>query len=239
MVWLPLLGLVSGPVIASLDSGGVTPPVTVSRVSRQRPAQPPQDCSGAILFLRHSNKIVSLRTDSNVTHVAVILRQGGMNWVYEATPARVRRRALSHYLLELSRLNERRKTPMEAWVLAPQARLATSESRALAVFLEGQLGRRYSVRGYVRQEPSAGVHCAELAAMALNKTESCHFGECYQVTPAELIARLAPKYTRPVKLTLPALPERTWRQRMSARWGGFRSWCGWAGGETIQWVSGS
>ena len=183
---------------------------------------------GTVLFLENSNKLVSGATDSSVTHVAMVLLVSAEPWVYEATPAKVRRLPLPEYMKEVTRLNERRKKPMRVFAVQPRRAYSKKEVEGMRKHLEAQLGRRYSVRGYVRDEPAEGVHCSELASITLNHSGRFRFTECHQITPARLANLLTAGYAKPMELTTPAPAKRSWCQRTSECWGDFVSWCGWA-----------
>ena len=53
-----------------------------------------------VVFLQKNNEVVELYTGSDKTHVGIIFSDAKNRWVYEATPAEVRRVALAHYLGE-------------------------------------------------------------------------------------------------------------------------------------------
>ena len=47
---------------------------------------------GTVIVLENSNAVVETYTGSEVTHVGLIVNEGGTVWVYEAAPAAVRSR---------------------------------------------------------------------------------------------------------------------------------------------------
>ena len=106
--------------------------------------------SGSVLILEHSNKPVSSFTGSAITHVALLMEIGGNPWVYEATPGKVRRVPLNTYRSELGELNERRSKKTRLWIMEPEDEFTRGQLLKLKAFLDSQLGRRYSVKGYVR-----------------------------------------------------------------------------------------
>ncbi len=116
---------------------------------------------GSLVVLLNSNKPVSSFTGSAVTHVALIGRVADSPWVYEATPAKVRRLPWAEYVEEVSSLNSRREEPMRVWVLEPKQQYSFEEVAALHRYFHTQLGRRYSVKGYLRGKAGDGIHCAE------------------------------------------------------------------------------
>src|SRR5207244_1398978 len=60
---------------------------------------------GTLLFLENCNSIVQRTTHGEIAHVALAFQEGGQRWVYEATPAKVRRLTVDDYFIELARLN--------------------------------------------------------------------------------------------------------------------------------------
>ena len=82
--------------------------------------------------------------------------------------------------------------------------------------LEQQLGKPYSVKDYVRDKPSDGVHCAELASTTLNASGRFKFEDCYRIHPAALYAAVDSGYAPAleVAITNSAVPE-SWAVRAS------------------------
>src|SRR5690606_18782057 len=134
---------------------------------------------GSLLFLENSNRFVELFTGDGVTHVAVVLHDGGTPYVYEATPGEVRRVPLKAYYAELGRINQGRDNDrkIRAWLAQPAEPLSAREVAAMRGYLNSQIGRRYSVKGYVRGS-SDGIHCAEYAAQALVKASQLELQRC-------------------------------------------------------------
>jgi hypothetical protein len=189
--------------------------------------------TGTLLYLQHSNPLVASWTQSDVTHVALAVQKEETTWVYEATPGQVRRVELESYLEELSRMNRGERRPMELWALAPIERFQEQECRKLQEFLDQQLGRRYSVRNYLRQRDGEGIHCGELAASALTETGRFHFKPFYSQAPGVLVERLRDHCQQPIQIAIPERSETpSWRTRTWQRWTAFRNWCPWACYET-------
>ena len=128
---------------------------------------------GTLLFLENCSSVVERATHGEIAHVALVFGENGQRWVYEATPARVRRVKLDDYLIDLARANQRRKEADEirAFALRPVPEYTPDEVANMRTYLESQLGRRYSVKNYVRGKPYDGIHCAELTASTLNASE--------------------------------------------------------------------
>lgn len=196
---------------------------------------------GSLLFLENCNSVVQWTGDGTVGHVAMLFNDDqGTTWVYEATPGRLRRVTLDDYLVELTQLNARRDDDdgIRALVLRPKRPYAEDEVTAMLEYLDVQIGRRYSVRNYVRKTPGDGMHCAELASSTLMRTGRLKFENCSKVHPAELRERIdrSGKYCKAEELAIEAeLPQLTWCQRASRRWSESWNWCKWSCGEAWAW----
>ena len=191
---------------------------------------------GTLLALHNSNKVVSRYTGSDVNHIAMIINVSGSPWVYEATPAEVRRVPLSTYYREIGELNARRHQPMQVWVHRPRRVYAPAQIACMKAFLNGQVGRRYSVKNYVRNRSSDGIHCAELAATTLTWSGRFEFEDPYQENPASLMVKVSEWYRPPVLASIRRpKPEGSWCSRSWQSWAGFFSWCNWAWHESWTW----
>src|SRR5262245_8714404 len=130
---------------------------------------PPPD--GTLLFLENCSSLVERATHGEIGHAALVFRNEGTCWVYEATPAKVRRVSLADYYAELARINARRdeKEKMRAWLLVPKTPYTAAEVAKMREYLDAQIGRRYSVRNYVRGKPG-GVHSANVGPVEVQVT---------------------------------------------------------------------
>jgi hypothetical protein len=190
---------------------------------------------GTVIALENGNRVVQYYTKSEVTQVALILNDGGKPWVYEATPHEVRKLMLADYYAELGEINRHRHTANQMRIRLYQPVRPYTDQQIIDVraYLNRQLGRRYSVKSYVRDKPSDGVHCAELVSTALTHTGREQFARAYAVNPSVLVSRIAPHHDAPLEVDLPDLePVDTWCRRSWNWWSGLYVWCGWACGET-------
>ncbi|MEX2174069.1 MAG: hypothetical protein WD872_06885 [Pirellulaceae bacterium] len=193
---------------------------------------------GTPLFLENCNSVVEYTTRGEIGHVSLAFNEGGETWVYEATPGEVRRIALADYYAELARINRRRDDDeqVRVWALRPRQAYTVDEVAKMRAFLSDQLGRRYSVRGYVRTKPGDGIHCAELASTALNRSGRYGFENCEKIHPQALYAALKPGHMAPQELTIPALAKKEpWCARAQRRTGEWFTWCGWSCQEAWSW----
>jgi hypothetical protein len=193
---------------------------------------------GTLLFLENCNSVVEYTTRGEIAHVALVFRDGGEPWVYEATPGKVRRVTVEDYFIELARLNQRRAgdDQIRAFALLPKAAYTDEEVGNMRSHLDQQLGRRYSVKNYVRGKPYDGIHCAELASSTLNQSGRYAFAECHKLNPQALYAAILPTHTPPELVAIPPLEsQEPWRQRVQRSCTGWFNWCRWSCREAWLW----
>jgi hypothetical protein len=186
---------------------------------------------GTLLFLENCSSVVERSTHGEIAHVAMVFGEASQRWVYEATPAKVRRVKIEDYLVELARSNERRKANDKIGVLAlrPQPEYSPDEAASMRTFLDRQLGRRYSVKNYVRGKPYDGIHCAELTASTLNASGRFAYSDCHKINPQSLYELVAATHAAPERLAIPALEvEEPWYVRMQRQSLGWWTWCRWS-----------
>lgn len=185
--------------------------------------------SGSLVVLEDSNKLVATWTDSNITHLGVLMHKDGQAWIYEATPGVVRRVGYTAYQRELSEQNRRRKQPIRMWIMQPQMPYSNAQLDRMQAYLDGQLGRRYSVKGYVQKRPVAGIHCAELASTALSKGERVIFASPHTQSPGAVCTEVSRVYRAAERIPLPVVPDTdSWCSQAWDEWFGFQAWCQWA-----------
>ncbi|MCI0357586.1 MAG: hypothetical protein L0211_03760 [Planctomycetaceae bacterium] len=213
--------------------------------------------SGSLIFLENVSSVVEFSTRGKIGHVALAFRDGSDTWIYEATPGKVRRVAAADYFAELARLNKRRDADdqMTAWLLKPKQPYTEDEIGKMREFLDGQIGRRYSLRNYVRgksdgahtaeigpvtievvlnveEKPGDGIHCAELASTTLSRTGRYDFKEFHKIHPQALYTVLLPTHFEPAQISVPQpVGKESWCLRAQRRCGEWWTWCGWSCGE--------
>jgi hypothetical protein len=201
-------------------------------------AAPPALTSGTLLFLENCNSVVERTTRGKIGHVALVMVDGNQSVIYEATPAQVRRVTTAEYYAELARLNQRRDDDdkIRVWAVPPKQAYSAAEVTRLRTYLDEQVGRRYSVRNFVRSKPGNGIHCAELASTALNETGRTSFDDCQHLHPQALYAAMLPLSAPPQEVAIgpPAVKE-SWCVRSQRRWSEWTTWCGWSCGEAWAW----
>jgi hypothetical protein len=195
---------------------------------------------GSLIFLENCNSVVEYSTKGKIGHVALVFNDADTCWVYEATPGEVRRVKLNDYYVELARINRRRDDDdqMRVWALQPTPAYSDAEAAAMREVLAGHLGRRYSLRNYVRTKPGDGIHCAELASTVLNASPRFVFENNAKIHPAALYSAIeaSPHYGPPEELTVaPLASKEPWCARAQRRTGEIFAWCGWSCKEAWLW----
>lgn len=191
---------------------------------------------GSLVLLENCNYWVERYTNAPIGHVAVAINENQQTWIYEATPGKVRRLSWNDYRTELGQLNadreQREKAAIVTWVLEPKTTLTKQQAAELKAYLDSQLDRRYSVRGIVRGKPSDGVHCAELAAQALNTVGLTTIADCHRQSPAAVrdVALAFSEAPYRAAVDLPAAEE-SWCDRSWRRWSHWGTMCRWSCGE--------
>ncbi len=194
---------------------------------------------GSLLFLENCNSVVQWTGDGKIGHVAMLFRDDqGETWVYEATPGRLRKVTLAQYREELARINSRRDDGegIRGLVMQPKRAYTPTEVTAMLEYLDEQIGRRYSVRNYVRDKPGDGMHCAEMTSSTLNRSGQYDFESPGKIHPAELFRKVSPSHTAVEPLDLEIeLQQLTWCQRQSLRWSEYWTLCKWSCRESWAW----
>jgi hypothetical protein len=198
----------------------------------------PPLADGTLLFLENASSVVEYATRGKIGHVALVFADGQDAYVYEATPGDVRRVQLAEYFTELARINQRRDEDEQVRVLAlrPKQPYSAEEAARMRKYLDSQVGRRYSVRNYVRSRPADGIHCAELASTALNQSQRHAFEDCHHIHPQSLYTAMKPLSAAPLEVPIPPLAvQETWCVRAQRRTGQWFTWCGWSFHEAWSW----
>lgn len=201
---------------------------------------------GSLIFLENCNSIVERATRGEIGHAALVFHEAGECFVYEATPGKVRRVTLAEYHAELARLNQGRKADgaIRVWLLRPKTAYTAAETDQMQSYLDAQIGRRYSVRNYVKGKPAEtraggardGIHCAELTATTLNESGRYTFENCHRLNPQALYTALLPTHAAPEEQTIaPLAVKEPWCQRAQRRTAEWFTWCGWSCREAWAW----
>lgn len=195
---------------------------------------------GTLLFLENCNRFVELYTGSPIGHVAVVLRDGGTAYVYEATPDRVRRMTVAEYYADLARTSHDRGREIKVWMLTPKAPYSAEQLERMRRYGDQHIQRRYSIANYFNQKEGDGCHCAEFTANVLNEGRCCErFKDPFRETPAKLLETLAAGHLPKQAIALPKYePQETWCQSQSRIWQGRWQLCKWGALEAAIWLDG-
>lgn len=184
---------------------------------------------GSLLVLQNSNKPVAGLTDSDLTHVAMLRTLDGELWVYEATPNRVRRLPLIDYRREVARCNVNRTRPMRVWLMQPAKPYTVAERASMFRYLDEQVGRRYSIKGYVRGKSGDGIHCAQYCSRALAESGRYRFANHATTSPVALVNTVRDSHLPPQRVVLGKVAsEESWSERGWQRMAAIQLWLTWA-----------
>jgi len=186
---------------------------------------------GTLIFLENCDSVVELTTRGEIGHVALVFHEEETSWVYEATPGKVRRVTWAEYHAELARLNKRKgeDDAVKVWVLRPLSAYTPDEITKMRTFLNTQIGRRYSVKNYVRGKPYDGIHCAELASTTLNQSGRYAFEQNHKLHPQAFYTAVLATHAAPEAIVIPPpTVKEAWTFRAHRRWSEWWSWCGWS-----------
>lgn len=191
---------------------------------------------GSLVVLENCNYWVERYTNAPIGHVAIAANENNQTWIYEATPGKVRRLTWDDYREELAALNSdrqrKKKEEIVTWVLEPKATLTREQTAALKRYLDGQLDRRYSVKGIVRGKTSDGIHCAELASHALNIAGLTDIDDCHKQSPVAVRDAASPVCEPAYHASFNAqIAEETWCARTWRHWTHWAAMCRWSCGE--------
>ena len=188
--------------------------------------------NGTLLFVENGHNIVEKYTHSSYSHVAIVVDEQ----VYEAEPPKIHKMTVEDWFTKIGKDNEGSGSPEVVSIMVPKKSYTEEETAKMKEFLESQVGRRYSIKGYVRKQPGDGIHCAELCSEALEKSGRCDFStpNC-QFSPGSLHDTLSDHQQVGKKLYVRTKDE--YRRTTCSRW---KDWwchkgttCSWSCWETL------
>ncbi|MFT4557032.1 MAG: hypothetical protein ACI92S_002389 [Planctomycetaceae bacterium] len=154
--------------------------IQVSSIAEAASELRPTLQTGTLLVSKGDCLAVRVYTQSPFTHVAAVVLRNGRPFVYDSTNgAGVRCQTLDNYL--------RTQSPDELHVFQPARSLNADRRKTLEGWLDGQLGRPYSVSHHLSGERGSGVHCAEYISEALGKCSVISVKNPAKVSPASLV----------------------------------------------------
>lgn len=153
-----LLALLAQPLSAE-DVSNATEPVTMSASVAPRQLEEHLQ-SGTLLFSRGDCLAVRVFTQSNLTHVAVVVCTPDGPMVYDSmNGVGVRQLSFEDYL--------RKQSPDTLSLYQPCRPMTAQEVSELEDYLQSELGRPYSVTHHLSGKRTDGIHCAEYVTDAL------------------------------------------------------------------------
>lgn len=136
---------------------------------------------GTVLFVENSSFLVESVTAFETTHVAIILD----GKVYQAEPPKVRTYTIAEYFGLIAKDNGKSQK-CKTIFCQPKNAYKQEQIAAMRVFLEAEVGRRYSVKGYLKGNESDGTHCAQLVTEALVAADKVTADKPWMVSPGAL-----------------------------------------------------
>jgi len=148
---------------------------------------------GTIIFLENSQPVVEWKTDSSLSHVALIFNLDGQPYVYEAVRPVVRKIPLRNWIEE--KRHELQRIPdLKVWTCHPSQPYTPQQVQAMLQYLNAQIGRDYAVTSFVTG-PRHTIHCCELASNAFNAAGLNYSTQPWRMTPVDIWRKTGPKYS--------------------------------------------
>jgi hypothetical protein len=196
-------------------------------------ATAPELPDGTLLFVENGYNIVERFTDSSYSHVAIVVD----GQVYEANPPKVIKYSVEDWFTNIGKNNEGIGSPAIVEALLPNTPYSEAELKAMREYLEKQVGRRYSVKGYLKKHAGDGIHCAEMCSAALETTGRINFeSENCRFSPGTLRETVESSYHRDgMKLYVSTKKEhrRNVTERLKDYWARQTTMCKWSCIETM------
>jgi hypothetical protein len=138
---------------------------------------------GSLLFVENGHNLVECYTNSNFSHVAIVI--DGL--VYEAEMPEIKTYSIQGWLTKIGRANEGSASPEIVSLVAPDTPYTAEELDRMRTYLQQQVGRRYSIRGYLRGVEGDGIHCSEMCAAAIEVAGRHNFSTANcEISPGDL-----------------------------------------------------
>lgn len=194
---------------------------------------------GTLIFLENSSNIVECYTDSSYSHVAIVMSDdNGKQWLYNAEPPKIRKYDPLEYFEVIGRMNEGTKSKVVTSIVRPRRPYSKEEKKRMRSYLEDQIGRRYSIRGYLRNIPGDGIHCSEMCAGAVESSGRRSFTRSnYRISPGYLRDLVSVGHYQQGKKLLVETKKQD-QQSLCSRWSAWwkerGTLCGWSCWETLR-----
>jgi hypothetical protein len=137
--------------------------------------------TGTLIFSQGDCLAVKMFTQSPYTHVAAVVIKNGQPFVYDSTSGNgVRGQSLTDYFESQS--------PDVVHLMHPSKPFLHERSEQFARYLNGQLGKPYSLKHHLTGKRAEGVHCSEYVTDALMSCQLIQAKQPSRVSPASLAA---------------------------------------------------
>lgn len=190
---------------------------------------------GTLVVLRDSNVIVKQYTQSSWTHIGLLLKMDGEFHVFEASPGAVRKMTMTEFsrVAAPSRFTGRRAGPL-VYFVPPRIPFSPNEIKSMREFAVQQIGRRYSIKGILRDRPVEGMNCAQFVAATLQQTGRVRFENTFSQTPSSVLGHTRLLYGDmfPVRLANPS-PDRGWFDSAHRAFRDGQEWMEWSTWEAL------
>jgi len=186
---------------------------------------------GTLLFVENGQNLVECYTNSSYSHVAMVID----DHVYEANLPDIKKQSLRDWFTNIGKRNEGTGSPALVVVMMPKQSFSKDEISKMKTFLEEQVDRRYSIRGYLRKVPGEGIHCAEMCAGALEKSGRFKFkNQNYTYSPGDLYNCMPySQFGKKLYVRMKVEHRRTMTARWCDWWKHTGTACGWSCVETM------
>lgn len=179
-------------------------------------AEAPKIADGSIVYVLNGNQVVQNYTKSKITHVGIIVNIDNEPWMYEAELPKVRKMKISQYVEMLAKENVNRQNgeKLSLFIMQPKVPYTGQQIANAKGYLDEQIGRRYSLRGFVHErQVDTGIHCSSLVSQALGKTGRYKFSNPDAVSPSALVLSVKKGYSN-FQVAVKNIP----REAPSNRW---------------------
>ena len=148
---------------------------------------------GSLLLASGGHAAVRIYTRSPYSHVAIIFRERGRYWVYEANPDHGVRRIPLDVLLRTDQGDR-----VKLWLSQPRRKLSQDQVRRMHAYAKSQLGRPYSIQSLIPGRLAEGVHCSELVSRILSVGGIRVGNHHSSVMPVEIVNALVGRLYSPL-----------------------------------------
>jgi hypothetical protein len=140
---------------------------------------------GSVIFWENGFLVrpIERATGSDLVHVAIILYEDGIPYVYEATWPRVQKMTYVDYIQHLESIKQRPhliKLGFKWFILQPIEPYTFDQLDAMKKYARSQLGREYMMRGYWKNREVRGIMCSQYVSLIIAKSgriKSANFKE--------------------------------------------------------------